>query len=141
MGRVKRVLGALKLPDPVPAFTVRVDLIITKMTGNAYFQSVPNIAQILAAAQAANDKLKLDQVADTNKVVGAAVARDTQLKDTKQLVQGLLQIVQQTADADGSHASAIIESAGMYVRVVTVRQIADFVVKQGAVSGEVAAKA
>src|SRR5580700_3482737 len=120
MNRVQRVLGVLKLPSPVPAFTVRVDLIITKMTGSAYFQNVPNIAQTLAAAQAANDKLKLDQVAATNKVLGATEARDTQRKDTKQLVQGLLQIVQQTADADGAHASAIIESAGMFVRIVTV---------------------
>ena len=141
MNPIRRVLGILKLPGPVPLWTERVDLIITKMTGNAYFQNVPNIAQTLTAAQAANDKLKLDQVAAKDKTVGAAEARDAQLKDTKLLVQGLLHIVQQTADADRAHAGAIIESAGMFVRIVTEPAIADFAVKYGAVSGEVVGRA
>jgi hypothetical protein len=124
----------------VPLWTERVDLIITKMTGNAYFLSVANIATILAAAQAANNKLKLAQVAAKDKTAAAAEARDAQLRDTKLLVEGLLQIVQQTADADAAHASAIIESAGMFVRIVTMPVIADFAAKQGAVSSEVVAR-
>jgi hypothetical protein len=137
MNPIRRVLGVLKMPDPVPLWTERVDLIITKMTGNVYFQNVPNIAQILAAAQAANGKLKLAQIGAKNKTVGAAEARTAELKDTKPLVEGLLQIVQQTADADPAHAVAIIESAGMFARIVTMPAIPDFSAKQGAASGEV----
>ena len=55
-------------------------------------------------------------------------------------MQGLLQIVQQAADADPAHAGAIIESAGMFARAVTMPAIPDFAVKQGAASGEVVAR-
>jgi hypothetical protein len=140
MNPVRRTLGVLKLPDPVPLWTERVDLIIMKMTASTYFQNVPNLATILAAAQTANGKLKLAQVAAKDKTVGSAEARDAQLRDTKLLVEGLLQIVQQTADADAAHAGAIFESAGMFARIVTAPTIADFAAKQGAVSGEVVAR-
>jgi hypothetical protein len=140
MNPVRRVLGVLKMPDPVPLWTERVDLIITKMTGNDYFQNIPNLATILAAAQAANGKLKLAQVAAKDKTAAAAEVRDAQQRDTMLLVEGLLQIVQQTADADVAHAGAIIESAGMFARIVTAPAIPDFSAKQGAVSGEVVAR-
>jgi len=140
MNPVRRTLGVLKMPGPVPLWTERVDLIITKMTVSVYLQSVPNLTTILAAAQAANNKLKLAQVAAKNRTAGAAEARNADLKDTKPLVQGLLQIAQQTADADPADAGAIFESAGMFARVVTVPAIPDFAARQGAVSGEVVAR-
>jgi hypothetical protein len=140
MNPLRRTLAVLKLPDPVPLWTERVDLILTKMAISAYLQSVPNLAQILAAAQAANDKLKVAQVAAKDRTAGSAGARDAEQRDTNLLVEGLHQIVQQTADADPAHAGAIIESTGMFVHAVTMPVIPDFAVKQGAVSGEVVAR-
>lgn len=137
MKGIRRTRAALLLPEKVPEFIERVDFILDKMRGDALFQGA---AAQIAAAQALNDTLKTMQISAKNRTSGAATARDDQQKLVKYAVQGLLLVVQQSADADPDHAAAIITGAGMSVVPFTPRTILPFVVTQGDVSGEVVAR-
>jgi hypothetical protein len=137
MKGISRLLAALMLPEQVPLLIERVDFVISKMTGNAYF---PNPIPTLAALTAANNTLRVAQVAAGGRGVGLVQARNSAQLVVMQLAQELLGVVQGVADANAASAAAVIESAGMFVRKVTPPARPAFAVTEGAVTGSARAR-
>jgi hypothetical protein len=129
-----RVIAVLRLPLPVPALLKVAAAIIAALTNNAFF---PGVAAVLASLIKAFNALDAAETAVKARTKGTVPARNA----ARTLLIGELQaaktFVQQTADANGENAEAMITSAGMSTRKPSTRRKAPFAVVQGAVSGTV----
>ena len=136
-----RSIAVLKLSPRVKNVISFAQSVATAMTDNAHF---PSSNPPLAIFQADITGLSSSEAAVLARTKGAVEVRDaklavlrTDLETMKTYVQGVAEI------ANPSNAAAIIESAGMAVRKITLHDKPTLGVKQGSVSGTVtlAAKA
>ena len=131
---VKRTIVSLKLPVSVPALVQATKVILLALTNNPSF---PAPDPSLAALQAALSALEEAETAVRSGSRGAAAARDEKRRVLGTLLRQLGAYVQKVADGDSSTAEAVIESAGVSVHKLTLRQKQRFTVRQGALSGSV----
>jgi len=125
-------IAALKIPRRVTDVVTYGKSIITAMTGNASFPT-PNPP--LATFEADLDGLAAAEAAALARTKGAVQVRDVKLATVHADFKSELAYVQQVATANPSSSAAIIQSAGMHVRIVTVRKKNDLTAKIGQVSG------
>jgi hypothetical protein len=129
---VHRILVALAMPKPVPAFIVYARNIVERITGNPHFPSpVPTPAAITKAT----DDLQVAEAAVLTRVKGAVPVRNQKRAALVTLLDQLRGYVQTVADADPVNSTAIVESSGLVIRKTTPRKPHVFTAKAGAVTG------
>jgi hypothetical protein len=136
-----RSIAVLKLSPRVKNVISYAQSVAAAMTNNAYFPS-PN--PTLATFEADIAALATAEAAVLARTKGAAEMRNTKLEVVRGDLEKLKTYVQGIADAaNPANAEAIIQSAGMGVRKITLHNKAEISAKQGSVSGSVnlAAKA
>jgi hypothetical protein len=131
---IKHTTAVLKMPTRVKNVGPFASSIVTALTGNAYF---PNPTPPLATLEGDITAFNTAEAAVLSRTKGAAEARDVKLATLRTDLDHTLAYVQGIADANPSEAEAIIQSAGMSVRTVTLHPKAQLSVKQGSVSGSV----
>jgi hypothetical protein len=133
MKSVSRAIAVLKMSPRVKNLITFAQSVATSMTGNASFPSpIPTLASFEADIAA----LVTAETAALARAKGAAQDRNAKLAVVKGDLEKLKASVQGVADAaNPSDAAAIILSAGMSVRKVTLHAKADLAVKQGSSSG------
>jgi hypothetical protein len=117
--RVRRIQAVLNLPEhKTPAYVSRALAIVSAMTGNPNFPSpTPPLGTISSAIEALAD-------AEAKTLSRASVTfpeRDQARFALHGLLLELRFYVQRIADGDAERATAIIESAGMYVKRPSIR--------------------
>jgi hypothetical protein len=125
-------IATLKLSRRVPDVIAFAKSIATAMTNNPSFPS-PNPA--LATFEADIAALDNAEAAVLTRTKGAAEARDVKLTIVRQDMEMEKAYVQAIANATPVTAAAVIESAGMKVKVVTLHAKAPLVAEKGSVSG------
>jgi hypothetical protein len=129
---VHRVLVALAMPRPVPAFVVYARNVVERITGNAYFPTpVPTPAAIAKAV----DDLQVAETAVLTRVKGAVPVRNQKRAALVALLERLRGYVQTVADADPANAAAIAVSSGLAVRKTTPRKPHVFAARPGPLTG------
>jgi hypothetical protein len=130
----RHVSAVLKLPRRVKNIGAYVQSIVAAMTGNPSF---PNPTPSLATVQADLDAFNAAEATALTRAKGAAEARDAKLLVLHNDLLHLMGYVQGVASASPASADAIIQSAGMAVRKVTLHTKGPITVKLGTVSGSV----
>lgn len=136
-----RAIAVLKLSPKVKNVISFAQSVATAMTDNASFPA-PN--PTLAMFEADVAALATAEAAVLARTKGAAELRTVKLETVRGDLEKLKTYVQGVADAaNPANAEAIIQSAGMDVRKITLHNKAEISAKQGSVSGSVnlAAKA
>jgi hypothetical protein len=129
-----RAIAVLKLSKKIKNIITFANSVSTSMAGNAYFPSpTPPLATLDADVTALNTA----ETAVLSRVKGATQNRNAKLAKVHGDLENIRTYVQTRADADPSNATAIIESAGMTVRKVTLHDKPVLTVKEGSVSGTV----
>ena len=135
---VKRSIVVLKLGNTFAKRLPRYKQILQAATGNTWITSLtPAIAQVgqdVAALDAAGVPAK-------NRVPGAVAARDLKDRTCKEDMEAWARIVQVAADANPSQARTIIESMGMFVKTITIREKLPLTIEVQQVPGAVKAVA
>jgi hypothetical protein len=107
-----RYFAALYLAKPVPLFSKECRVVVTKMKASPRFSS---LSALLDDTETHLDSLDAAEIVAHNGPKGSAAKRNA----ARLVVRGdMLQLksgVQVAADADGTHATEIIEESGMYV--------------------------
>ena len=137
-----RAITVLKLSNKVKTVIAQAQSVATSMAANA--TSFPSPTPTLAAFQADITALATAETAVLARTKGSVEARNAKLAIVKSDLENLKTYVQAVSDTvNPSNAPAIIESAGMTLRKVTLHDKAHLAIKQGSVSGTVvlAAKA
>jgi hypothetical protein len=134
---VQRLIAVLRLTGGAPGTLVRGDTVAQKLAGSTL---VPNLNPTLVVFKADLDALRASQAVKGNGTQ-AVSARNDALKTVRRDLENLRICTQQAADANPELAATIIVSAGMYVKIVPVRNKADLAVVQGASSGSAIARA
>jgi hypothetical protein len=134
MTTVPRAIAVLRLSKSTKSVLAFAKSVVTAITDNAALPSpTPPIAQL----QSDVDALDTAEAAVLSRTKGAVETRDVKLATVRSDLEHLLAYVQQVANANASTAQAIIEGAGMSVRVAAVRNKADLEAQAGPVSGSV----
>ncbi|HEY1693011.1 MAG TPA: hypothetical protein VGG39_12665 [Polyangiaceae bacterium] len=129
-----RTIVVLKLPLSAPALFKVSHVIVTAMTGNAYFpKPTPDLATVTAQITALGNT----DAATKTRANGTVQARNDARLALVQSLHMLKAYVQSIADASPEIAETIIASASMGTRKTPVRTKAPFVAKPGATSGTV----
>jgi hypothetical protein len=126
--------AVLKLSPRVKNIITFAQSVATAMTNNASFPT-PNPP--LATFEADIAALNTAETAVLSRVKGAVETRNAKLAIVKADLGVMRTYVQSIADANPSNAEAMIESAGMKLKTVTLRDKAALAVKPGDVSGAV----
>jgi len=137
-----KAIAVLKMSHKVKSLITFAQSVATAMLANT--ASFPSPSPTLANFKADIDALVTAETAVLARTKGAVETRNAKLATVKSALDNLKTYVQAVADAaNPSNAAAIIESAGMTLRKVTLHDKAALAVKQGSVSGTVvlAAKA
>jgi hypothetical protein len=125
----------LKLSPRIKNVISYAQNIATAMTGNPHF---PSPTPTLATFQADVAALNTAETAVLSRTKGAVETRNAKLAVVRTDLQNLKVYVQSVAAAASpTDADAIIQSAGMATRKVTLNAKAALAVKQGSVSGTV----
>ena len=130
----RRAIVALNLPKRIPDLIIYANQIATAMTGNTSFPAPPvpiatfetDIAGLGTAEQAVLTRVK-----------GAAATRNVKLAVVRSDMEHQKAHVQQIADQNPATAEAVIHSAGMSVKKITLRNKADLAATLGPVLGSV----
>src|SRR5579859_3344581 len=130
----RHVSAVLKLPRRIKNVGGFAQAILAAMTGNAYF---PSPSPSLSTLQGDLDAFNASEATALTRAKGAAEARNAKLQVLHDDLRHLMDYVQGTANANPANADAIIQSAGMAVRKVTLHTKGPLTVKQGPVSGSV----
>jgi hypothetical protein len=132
---MSRSIAVLKLSRRTKNLITFAQSVASAMTGNASF---PSPTPTLATFQADIEALNTAETAVLARTKGATQQRNAKLATVHADLETLRTYVQGIADAAlPTNAEAIIESAGMTVRKVTLHDKAALAVKQGSVSGTV----
>jgi hypothetical protein len=131
-----KALAVLKLSNKVKTLITFAQSVATAMAANP--TSFPSPSPTLAVFQADIAALVTAETAVLARTKGAVEARNAKLAVVKGDLENLKTYVQAMADAaNPSNAEAMIESAGLTIRKVTLHDKAQLAVKQGSVSGTV----
>ena len=125
-------IATLRLPRRVKDVIALAKSVATAMTNNPFFPS-PNPP--LATFEADISALDTSEAAVLGRTRGAAQARDVKLATVRSDLEQEKAYVQHVADANPGSAGSVIESAGMFVRAVTLHPRSELAARQGAVSG------
>jgi hypothetical protein len=132
---MSRSIAVLKMSRRTKNLITFAQSVASTMTGNASF---PSPTPTLATFQADIEALNTAETAVLARTKGATQQRNAKLATVHADLETLRTYVQGIADAAlPTNAEAIIESAGMTVRKVTLHNKAALAVKQGSVSGTV----
>jgi hypothetical protein len=137
-----KALAVLKLSNKVKTAITYAQSVATSVAANPASFASPT--PTLAVFQADIAALVTAETAVLARTKGAVEIRNAKLAVVKSDLENLRTYVQAVSDAaNPSNAAAIIESAGMTLRKVTLHDKAELGIKQGSVSGTVvlAAKA
>jgi hypothetical protein len=137
-----RAIAVLKMSNKVKTLITFAQSVATAMAANT--TSFPSPNPTLANFKVDIDALVSAETAVLARTKGAVETRNAKLAVVKGELENLKTYVQAVADAaNPSNAAAMIESAGMTLRKVTLHDKAALSVRQGSVSGTVvlAAKA
>ena len=129
-----RSIAVLNLPKPVPALLKTSAAIVAALTGNTYFPTAGPLITALGNAQTA---LTTAETATKTRALGSVAVRNTARTALLTALHSAKALVQQAADADLTHAPAIIASAGMAVRKTPTASKPPFAAEQGPLSGTV----
>ena len=132
MRRQNWTFAALKMPTKVPAYIAATRAIIAAATGNP---SLPDVRPISSALRAAVDDLAAAERETLTKTTGTATARDATLKPVRDALDKYKSYVQDQANANPEEAAAIIEGAGLSVRLPSTRRKPWSTAKPGPTSG------
>jgi hypothetical protein len=130
----RHISAVLKLPKRVKDVGAYAQSILDAMTGNSSF---PTPTPPIATVQADLNAFNASEAAALTRAKGAADTRNAKLLVLHEDLRHLVDYVQGVANASPADAAAIIQSAGMGVRKVTLRTKGELAVQQGAVSGAV----
>ncbi len=130
-----RSVAVLKLSPRVKNVITFAQSVASALTNNPHFPSpTPTLATFLADVAALNTA----ETAVLSRTKGAAVARNAKLAIVKIDLENLKSYVQTAAaGATPADADAMIESAGMTIRKVTLHDKPALAAKDGSVSGTV----
>jgi hypothetical protein len=129
-----KAIAVLKLSNKVKSVIAYAQSVATSMLANA--TSFPSPTPTLANFQADVAALAAAETAVLARTKGAVESRNAKLAIVKSGLENLKTYVQAVSDAaNPSNAAAMIESAGMTLRKVTLHDKALLSVKQGSVSG------
>jgi len=131
---IHRPIAVLNLPAQVPVLISVAKAVALAMTNNAAF---PAPTPTLAALNTALVDLEVAEAAAQARTKGAIASRNQKRDALASVLEQLRAYVQSVADADRPRAAALIQSAAMNVRKVTLRAKRAFGVEQGSVSGAV----
>ena len=134
MNTVQRCLAILALPTKDLDLIQYFKSIGTAMTGNAYFPT-PSVPILTFLANVTT--YETAQLAAEKRGKGTVVARNAARAVAVQNAQQLRSYVQGISDGNMENGAVIIQSAGMKVKKVVVRQKRTMQVKQGDVTGMV----
>lgn len=109
-----RKIVVTKLPEDILEIIERGNIIVARMTNNAYFTTP---TPTLAVFQTDLDTLNQTEI-DLRSGTGSLDARNTALATVKLDINRLANYVQSIADADIPRAGDIIDSAGFYVKEI-----------------------
>jgi hypothetical protein len=132
---VTHPIATLNLSKRVKDVITFAKSVATAMTNNPNFPSPNPTLAILEADIAALDAA---EAAVLSRTKGATQTRDVKLATVHSDLQLERAYVQQVANANPTNAAAIIESAGMHIKAVTLHTRSDILAKQGKVSGTAA---
>ena len=132
--KLRHVSAVLKLPRRVSDVGSYSQSIVAAMTGNPSF---PTPSPSLATVQADLDAFNAAEATALTRAKGSVEARNAKLLALHEDLRHLLDYVQGVAEANAATADAIIHSAGMAVRTVTLHSKGELTVRQGPVSGSV----
>jgi hypothetical protein len=131
-----KALAVLKLSNKVKTLITYAQSVATAMSANTTAFAAPT--PTLATFQADIAALVTAETAVVARTKGAVEIRDAKLAVVKGDLENLRTYVQGVSDAaNPTNAAAIIESAGMTLRKVTLHNKAQLAIKQGTVSGTV----
>jgi hypothetical protein len=131
-----KAIAVLKVSTKVKNLITFAQSVATSMLANS--ASFPSPTPTLASFQADIAALVTAETAVLARTKGAVEIRNAKLAVVRSDLDGLKGYVQAMADAaNPSNAAAMIESAGMTLRTVTLHDKAALSVKQGSVSGTV----
>ncbi len=131
---IRRIIAVLKLSKKVLKAIEQGELVVDSMDGNAYFTTpVPALADITAKINIVRDK----QIEAAKRTQGAAEDRNAAMVVMAKYLSDERNYVQGIADADPANSEAIILSAGMKVKILTIRGKGVFAVRNSDVSGTV----
>lgn len=125
-------IATLRLPRRVKDIIAFAKSVATAMTNNPSFPSPNPPLATFEADIAALDTAEAGVLARTK---GAAQTRNVKLAAVRADLEQQKAYVQHVADTNPSSGESIIESAGMFVRTVTLHPKSELSAKQGAVSG------
>jgi hypothetical protein len=128
-----KITAVLKMPTSAKKVAAFAQHVVTSLTNNPSF---PSPTPPLATISADIDALDTAEAAVLSRTKGAVEVRNLKLAAVRSDLEHLLSYVQQVADANTTTAEAVIQSAGMSVRKVTLRNKAPLAVSQGKVAGE-----
>jgi hypothetical protein len=129
-----RTIATLKLPRPALLLLAVAKMILQALTGNSAFPNPdPPLTVLLAAIAAVEAAIALVQT----RAKGAVATRKEKVAALVTVLRQLRAYVEKVADATPEHAAALIQSAAMNVKNVTVRARRAFAVKNGPMSGSV----
>lgn len=129
-----RSLATLKLPRRVGLLIPNAEAIVASMTDNPHFPAP--VPPLWVVSKAVTD-LQNAETATLTRATGTVATRNEKRTMLVSLLNQLRGYVQVTADADQENASAIIESAGLFLRKEPERPLRVFSAKPGSASGEV----
>jgi hypothetical protein len=130
----RHVSAVLKLPRRVKNIGAYASSILAAMTDNASF---PTTTPPLATVQTDLAAFNAAEATALTRAKGAAEARNAALQTLHDDLLHLMNGVQAAANANPANADAIIQSAGMAVRKVTLHTKGPLTVALGTVSGSV----
>jgi hypothetical protein len=130
----RHVSAVLNLPRRVKNVGAYANSILAAMTGNASFLTP---SPSLATVQTDLDAFNAAEATVLTRAKGSAEARNAKLLVLHEDLRHLVDYVQGVANANPASADAIIQSAGMAVRKVTLHAKGPLTAKLGTVSGSV----
>jgi hypothetical protein len=127
-------IATLKIPRGALLLLALAKMILQALTANsAFLNPDPSLAVLQAAIVELEAAIALVQT----RAKGAVATRNQKVAVVAGLLRQLRAYVEKVADASPEHAAALIQSAAMNVKKVTVRARRAFAVKHGTVSGSV----
>jgi hypothetical protein len=120
---IKHLLAVLKMPGKIGDKIIRMQFILSKLTGNLNFPT-PWPANVTSLIQLGIDVTAFinAQTSVKNRVVGAVGTRNMALATVMADLRSILTMVQLKADGNPAAALAVIEGAGYLVRAVGIKQ-------------------
>jgi hypothetical protein len=135
---IRRVIAVLKMPKPILKFIEKAEHIVDSMTNNNYFIT-PSPPLLTITTQV--NIVRARQAEALKRTMGAVEARNAEMFVLAEMLRDEVSYVQQIADDDVPNSEAIVLSAGLSVKKITIPNRPAFSVKNDPISGTVILRA